>query len=244
MAEKRLAGNTATGMLKVIALIAMFCDHAGKMLLPDVPEMRMIGRLAFPLYAWCMVVGACYTHSAGKYLLRVLMVGVASQPLYMMALRHTWREPNIFLTLAVALLALWGMREKRWLSQVWGPILALILAEALSCDYGWKGVLLVILLYAVRDSRAGIAAVMIAFCLYWGSSSRTVTTLFGCTIRIPGGAVVNALVQPRLRLQAMAVLATPLMLWKCRSRWKMPAWLAYGIYPAHLVILWLLETVM
>ena len=48
------------------------------------------------------------------------------------------------------LLALWGLREKRWLSQVWGPILALILAEALSCDYGWKGVLLVILLVPGR----------------------------------------------------------------------------------------------
>ena len=48
--KKSLAGNTATGWLKILALLFMFCDHAGKMLLPNVPEMRMLGRIAFPLY--------------------------------------------------------------------------------------------------------------------------------------------------------------------------------------------------
>ena len=31
------AGNTATGWLKVLALVFMFIDHTGKMLLPSVP---------------------------------------------------------------------------------------------------------------------------------------------------------------------------------------------------------------
>ena len=45
-----LGGNTSTGVLKLIALIFMFVDHAGKMLFPGIPELRMLGRIAFPLY--------------------------------------------------------------------------------------------------------------------------------------------------------------------------------------------------
>ena len=111
MERKAIAGNTATGVLKLIALAFMFIDHSGKMLFPGVMEMRLLGRIAFPVYCWCMVVGFSYTRSVPKYLLRVLAVGVISQPLYMLALNHTWREPNIFLTLLLALWGLWGMRE-------------------------------------------------------------------------------------------------------------------------------------
>ena len=129
--SKTIAGNTATGTLKVLALALMFVDHAGKMLFPGVMEMRMLGRAAFPLYCWCMVVGFCHTRSVPKYLLRVLAVGVISQPLYMLALNHTWQEPNIFLTLLLALCGLWAMREKTAFNHLWAPPLLLMLASAL-----------------------------------------------------------------------------------------------------------------
>ena len=47
--SRRPAGNTATVWLKIIALAFMFIDHAGKMLFPAVPEMRILGRVAFPV---------------------------------------------------------------------------------------------------------------------------------------------------------------------------------------------------
>ena len=67
MKKAAVAGNQATGLLKLLALLFMCCDHAGKILAPGVLEWRMLGRLALPLYAWCLVVGACYTRSMGKY---------------------------------------------------------------------------------------------------------------------------------------------------------------------------------
>ena len=164
------AGNTATAWLKIIALAFMFIDHAGKMLFPSVPEMRMLGRIAFPIYVWCMIVGFHYTRSVPKYLLRVLAVGLVSQPLYNIALNHTWEQPNVFLTLFLGLCALWGIREKKYFSHLWAPAAALVLATVLKADYGWRGVLLFIMLYAVRDSRPGIAAVMVSYFLFWGSS--------------------------------------------------------------------------
>lgn len=71
-----IAGCTATGMLKILALVFMFIDHAGKMLFPQIAEMRMLGRIAFPLYCWCMVVGISYTRSVPKYLGRLMLIDV------------------------------------------------------------------------------------------------------------------------------------------------------------------------
>ncbi len=238
---KTLGGNTATGTLKWIALICMCCDHAGKMLYPQIPELRIIGRIAFPLYCWCLVVGVNYTHSMPMYLLRILGVGVISQPLYMLALDHKWNEPNIFLTLALALLGLWGLREKKLGSAVWLPLLTLLAATPLNANYGWKGILLVYLLWAVRESRAGIAAVMTAFCLYWGTTSSAVGAVFGFPLDRLLNVYTKPLLSPLLRLQALAILSLPLILIPMKGRYKMPAWLSYAIYPVHLLALYAAE---
>ena len=239
-----IAGNTNTGLLKWLALIFMFIDHAGKMCFPQVPEMRILGRIAFPLYCWCMVVGAQHTRSFPKYLLRIGLIGLISQPLYMVALHHPWSKANIFLTLFVALLGLWGLRERKLLSHFWAPVLALLLAQYLQVDYGWKGVLLVFLLWGARGSKSAIVSVMIAFCLFWGSSSSTVSRFFGLTLTGLTRGTFGGLLSPWLRLQALAILALPLMLWKLPGRIPLPKWAGYAIYPAHLVLLIALEYAM
>lgn len=239
-----IAGNTNTGLLKLIALVFMFIDHAGKMCFPLVPEMRLLGRIAFPLYCWCMVVGACNTRSFPRYLGRIALIGLISQPLYMVALNHSVKSFNIFLTLFLALLGLWGIREKRFLSHIWAPVIALMLAHLLGVDYGWKGVLLVFLLYAVRDSRSGIAAVMIAFCLYWGTSSYATGNVFGLPLSSLGRSTFGGLITPFLKLQGLAILSLPLMLVHIPGRLKLPGWTSYLLYPAHLVALIILEYAM
>ena len=208
-----ISGNTNTGLLKVIALVFMFIDHAGKMCFPGMIELRLLGRIAFPLYCWCMVVGAAHTRSFPRYLGRIFLIGLLSQPLYMAALNHTWQDFNIFLTLFVALLGLWGMRERKLLSHIWAPVIALVLAHLLGVDYGWSGVLLVFLLWGVRNSRAGIAAVMVAFCLYWGTTAGSVSSFFGLSLAPLTRSELSGLFSPFLRLQGMAILALPLMLW-------------------------------
>ena len=202
---------------------------------------RMLGRIAFPLYCWCMVVGICYTRSVPKYLGRLMLIGLVSQPIYMVALNHSWNQPNIFLTLLVALCGVWGLKAKKLLSHIWAPILALFAAQLLGCDYGWRGVMLVMLLYGVRGSRAGIACVMIAFCLYWGGSSVGVTHLFGQDVTPLTSSAIGAVISPWLRLQTMAIWALPLMLLPISQQVKMPRWVGYALYPLHLVVLIALE---
>ena len=239
---RRPAGNTATVWLKIIALVFMFIDHSGKMLFPTVPEMRILGRIAFPIYAWCMIVGFHYTRSVPRYLLRILIVGILSQPLYMVALDHAWNQPNIFLTLFLGLCALWGIREKKYGSRYWAPAAALILATVLGADYRWQGVLLFIMLYAVQDSRPGIAAVMVSYFMFWGSSYGITGSLFGLKIdlkQLP--EYLSSPISSFLRMEAYALLSLPFILIRFKKDIRLPRWVGYALYPAHLALLYALE---
>lgn len=239
-----IAGNTSTGWLKLIALVFMCCDHFGKMLFGNLPELRLLGRIAFPLYCWCMVIGICYTKCPWKYILRVAVVGLISQPLNMLALNHTWTEPCVFLTLTLGLCALWGMREKRFFSHIWAPVLCMLLAVITKTDYGWRGILLMIFLYMAKDSRGGIAAAMVGIALFWGTFSSNVSTLFGFEFAdlyfIPG---LKTILPSFLRLQTFMLLALPLMLIRIPRAYdlRMPRWVGYAVYPLHLIVLYLLE---
>lgn len=229
------AGNEATGALKLIALVFMCCDHFGKMLFPNVQELRMLGRIALPLYAWALVVGCCYTRHIGRYLLRIAAAGLISQPIYLIALVHmtpvetlfglSWYQPNIFLTLLLGAAAVWAVKEKKAFAQWWLPPLLLWLAVVLKADYGWKGVALPLLFYACRKSRSALAAGFAAFCLLWGASSTSVTQTLGITLQ--------------MKSSLYRLLSVPLLLWQVPEKWnvKLPVWLNYCLYPAHLVVL-------
>ncbi|MBR5960043.1 MAG: hypothetical protein IKZ98_03545 [Clostridia bacterium] len=268
---RKPAGNTATTWLKIIALVFMFIDHAGKMCFPTIPEMRIIGRIAFPIYAWCMIVGFHYTRSVPKYLLRILITGIVSQPLYNLALHHEVeigahfanlfqsfslpaltsflqamvRKPNIFLTLFLGLCALWGVREKKFLSQIWAPAVTLILATVLGADYGWQGVLLFIMLYAVQESRPGIAAVMVSYFLFWGSSYSITKSLFGLPIDLGSlPAFLSLPLSAFMRMETYALFSLPFILIRFKKDLKLPRWVGYALYPAHLAALYALEQLM
>ena len=275
--RREIAGNLSTGWLKLIALVSMFIDHTGKVLFNDLYEMRVLGRIAFPVYLWCMVVGFCHTRSVPKYLLRILIVFLISQPLYVLALdtqghigviltevfapfrsmadtgfftalgtvlrRIFLLKSNILLTLFLGLCALWGIREKKFLSQIWAPALAIVLATVLKADYGWKGVTFLMMLYAVRDTRPGIAAVTVAFFLFWGTSYRVTTSLFGQPInltRLPDW--LSGPLSAVMRLEAYGILSLPFLLVRFpKKNLKMPRWVSYALYPGHLVLIILLK---
>ena len=48
-------------ILQLIAMITMLIDHVGAAFFPDQLEWRVIGRISFPIYAYCIVLG--YRHT-------------------------------------------------------------------------------------------------------------------------------------------------------------------------------------
>ena len=248
MQRKDIAGNIDTGLLKILALVFMVTDHVGARIFRDVQELRIIGRMAFPLYVWCMVVGAVYTRDPVKYALRLLLAGVIAQPFYMLGLNHTWQQMNVMFTLLMGYIAVAGIRINRNGSRYWAPALMLMATGFVTVDYGYNGVMLAILLYLCREKRSAIAAVMAAFCLYWGNGSASVNQLFGYSLVQQGtltGALMNmGVVRIFMKLQTLALLSLPLILWQREKRTPFSKWAAYAAYPGHLLILWIVQLLM
>ncbi len=241
ISKEMIAGNQNTSFLKALALALMLTDHLGASLLTGVPELRIIGRMAFPLYAWCLVVGSVRTSSPFGYGLRLLIMAVVSQPIYMMALNHTWADMNIMFTLLIALAAIQGIRA-RWMgSEIWGPALCYLLMGVLKVDYGWKGVTFILLLYLARENKAGLCAAFLAYSLFWGVTSSPVRSLFGFVLPFSEMGGLGTVLSSFFRLQGMVWLALPLILLDIKTIIRMPKWLGYSLYPLHLILLIVLK---
>lgn len=234
---EKLAGNMNTSFLKVLALCFMLCDHLGAAFYPDIMEMRIVGRMALPLYAWCLVVGNVKTHNPLKYFLRLLGLAVVSQPLYMMALNHSWEEMNILFLLSIATLAIQGIKRNQYGSQWWVPILCYVLLGFLKVDYGWRGLTFILLLYMARETRSGLVAVYLAYALFWGATSSPVRSIFGLELVFLSWPGIGPVLSAFFRLQGMVWLSLPLIAGKTQVELQLPKWFGYALYPLHLILL-------
>ena len=57
--------------LKIIALVTMIIDHIGAIFYPDLVFLRIIGRIAFVLYAFMLVEGVYHTNNIHKYIKKI-----------------------------------------------------------------------------------------------------------------------------------------------------------------------------
>ena len=239
----RTAGNERTAFMKVIALIFMVADHCGILFFRGVMEWRVIGRIAYPLYAWCLVVGMGYTRNPVRYSVRLLAMALVSQFFYMRVMNHSIGEGNILVTLLLGQLAIYGMQRKTYGSEYWAPVLAIVFTMLFKIDYGFKGVLLVILLYLAKDSRNAIIGTMIAYCLFWGEGTSLLNSLFGLSLSGLKNLTANtqSLYSAIFRLQNFAVLSLILIVNQIGWKKRHPVWLSYIAYPGHFFILWLVK---
>ena len=100
---KKFAGLTGN-QLKLLALFAMTCDHVGLQLLPQFIILRIIGRLAAPLFAYMIAEGCRYTHNRGRYLGRLLGMAALCQIAYFAAMRSLYQCIFVTLSLSVCLI--------------------------------------------------------------------------------------------------------------------------------------------
>ena len=71
--------------LKLIAATAMLCDHVGAILLPHLLVLRVIGRLAFPIFAYFIAEGCRYTRNKQKRFLMILGLALFCEAAYIVA---------------------------------------------------------------------------------------------------------------------------------------------------------------
>lgn len=234
--DRPIAGNADTSFLKVLALAFMLTDHLGAAIFPGVTELRVIGRMAFPLYAWCLVVGSEKTRSIPRYGLRILLLGLVSQPLYMAALNHAWLDLNILFSMTAGLAAIYGIKAKWYGSQVWVPVLCFILHGLLKMDYGWRGLAFILVLYGARKTRSGLAAAYLAYALSWGGGN-PIPGFLGIPFSFLNWPAVGDVLKPFFRMQSMIWLSLPLILNTFQTGLRLPKWLGYALYPMHLAVL-------
>ena len=58
------APNQDHGLLQLAAMVTMVIDHIGVVFFPGLKILRVIGRIAFPLFCWGIAVGAEKTRSS------------------------------------------------------------------------------------------------------------------------------------------------------------------------------------
>ena len=183
--------------LKMIAVITMLIDHTAATILeralmqmlaggPIIEQnynvflgiyfvMRIIGRMAFPIYCFLLVEGFHYTKSRAKYALRLFLFALISEIPFDMAFNQKiwdFSYNNVFLTLLLGLLTIMAadwvkerFAEKKALKVIL-MILCMLAGAALAqfvliTDYGAFGVIAIFIMYLMYQRRMAGFALMI-----------------------------------------------------------------------------------
>ncbi len=220
------------GVLKGIAAALMLTDHVGAILLPEVPVLRCVGRLAFPIFAFFIAEGYTHTRDFGRYFRRLAILAVVSEIPFNLengAVFDPARQ-NVLWTFCLALLTLRGLealgRERgfgRWAGC--GLVLAAGFAagELLRTDYGGWGVVTVALLQLCRDGKYAKLWLLLAMAAVNGLGMGSLT------MPVFGG---------EMPIQIFAVAALPVIwLYNGQAGPKGLRRAFYVFYPAHLLVL-------
>lgn len=219
--------------LKLFACAIMLLDHIGAVLVPGY-TLRIIGRLAFPIFCFLLAEGVHYTKNPGKYLLRLGIGVILSELPFDLALfgGWTWWNQSVMVTLLLGAMALMAMnRVQNWVVKALILLAFAFLAELFQTDYAGGGVLMVGLFGLTRDLH-----------------HRKLVQLLGmyllCRWIIPAAYVpfLGSLVV----IEMFAILALiPIWLYSGKkvtsSKWVQ--WAFYLFYPVHLWIIYLIAIV-
>ena len=142
-------------ILKLIAVAAMVCDHVGAVFFPSQMWLRAIGRLTMPIMAYFAAVGYRKTKNIIKYLLRLGIFSVISEPCYYLLFNE---HSNVIITIFLGVASLYAgdllikKFSKKWVV-IFPYILACIISVAINSDWSYAGVLFIIAFFYANGSR-------------------------------------------------------------------------------------------
>ncbi len=177
--------------LKLIAVITMLIDHIGYFIFENTSWANevlftvylpgysrdisisvlcfMIGRVAFPIYAFLLVEGFYHTHNRRRYGADLLLFALISEPIWNYALTGTLRFPmqNVFFTLffGVVGMALVERFKGKKVLQALAVVVMMFVSFFFKADYGIYGFLFIMAMYFFRQKPA-LRAIAGIGCLY------------------------------------------------------------------------------
>lgn len=150
-----------SNILKIIAIITMLIDHIGAFLYPNIIILRVIGRISFPIFSFCIAEGLYYTKSISKYCLRLTMFAIISQIPYVVLIGAFYKLNILFTFLVsiylIVLLKNYLAKNKTIENYISLAVFFLSMIIVLVCeplgifDYGIFGVLITISFYFFRE---------------------------------------------------------------------------------------------
>ena len=179
--------------LKMIALVIMFIDHIGAVIVQRTMAMegfnhdfwsslywpiRYVGRLAFPIFCFLLVEGFVHTSNVKKYLKGMLLFALISEIPFNLGIAGTLfslEYQNVFWELALGIMAMLSLEmiEKKksnyWIQVVLRIAVIIVfagIAEVLNFDYGMYGIISIVALYAFREKRL-MQLLIGAVSFYW-----------------------------------------------------------------------------
>ncbi len=196
---KRLACLSGS-QLKMLALVAMTLDHIGMILFPSVLWLRLVGRMAFPIFAYMIAEGCRYTRNRRRYLATLMIAALSCQVVYTVVMRSAFQ--CIFVTFALAVIYIivyeWARTCRSFAAWIvfFGIVLGasggiLVLQKMLSAwdfgvDYGVFGALLPLFIYLGHNrwqrlllTAVGLVPICLSYSVYqWWSFVALLPLLF------------------------------------------------------------------
>lgn len=223
-----MKGYYKNDLLKIIAAIAMLIDHIGAVFFQELVVLRIIGRIAFPIFAFYIAMGFSWTSDCKKYILRMLGVAIITQipfAYFSLILFHNFYYMNVLFTFTFALLGLYFLKRKNYIATCIFLLLPELIAAftPIDFDYGSYGVLMVVVFYLFKEDI-----------IHRNVSILFLTIAHGFILYIPRGfPFYTSLLSP----QIYCVLALPLIDLNYKLKINLPKYFFYMFYPAHIAVI-------
>lgn len=234
--------------IKVIAAVAMALDHIGAYILPQLVVLRIIGRLAFPVFSFAIYEGCQYTRHPARYLGMMFAMGLACMAVYCFFTDRIF--DNILITFSLSICAVYSFQfcrdcfaRKRSGRRLIGVLVFVsclaglyVTCLLIDVDYGFCGVILPLLaeLSASIPTSSGHPSAD------YDSLKRKNMALIGFS----AGLVLLSL-QASWHIQFFCLAALPLLLlYNGRRGTFSMKYFFYIFYPVHLIVIWITELIL
>lgn len=212
----------------------------------------VLGRIAFPIFAFGIAQGCAYTHDPGRYLFRLFLFALVSEVPFNLTLNRDWLSlnlktsvfgfHNVFFTLFLGAVCCFIYQSLRDRSKAWVaffPIGILVFtAEILGTDYGGFGVLFILAPFILfQDKQMRVLSLGILSVIFYVF----VTQFTGFNHYVfqwlnPENTSYVFLLQCLGALMGVALLA----FYNGQRGKQYQKWIFYFLYPGHLLLFYLI----